>query len=282
MPATSQKELSIDDLIKGNLKLASPPNIYFELQKTIEDSTKSFVDAAYIVEKDAALAIRLLKIVNSAFFGFPSKITSIDRAITLIGSKELQNIVLSTAVIDKFSGFPNELVNMQDFWATNLRCALIAKELDKHLNAKNDNVIFMCGLLHHVGRLVFYRRIPELAREVKLMMQAQVVLQADDEHNFEQQIIGFNHYQVGAALTKLWKLPEIITESIRLHPYPDNTDQFFKIAAIVRTADCYCKIENDNYSEVIYSLDISPVEISMIFEKVQDQFEEIFRVFYPA
>ena len=126
-------DLTIPDLFKGDLKLASTPNLYFKLQETIDDPTKSLVDAAYIIEKDASLSIKLLKIVNSAFFGFPSKISSIDRAIGLIGVKELQSIVLSTAVIENFSGFPSELISMHDFWARNLRSALIAKGIDNFL-----------------------------------------------------------------------------------------------------------------------------------------------------
>ena len=134
MPNISQQELSISDLFKGDLQLTTPPNIYLELQKTTDDPTKSLADAAFIIEKDATLAIRLLKIVNSAFYGFPSKISSIDRAINLIGIKELQSIILSTTAIDKFSNLPGELISMHDFWAKNIRCALIAQKIDHHLS----------------------------------------------------------------------------------------------------------------------------------------------------
>ena len=282
MHTTSQKELSICDLFKGDLQLSSPPNIFFELKKTIENPGKSLIDTAYIIEKDAALAIRLLKIVNSAFYGFPSQITSIGRAITLIGSKELQSIVLSTLVIDKFSDLPNELISMHDFWANNLRCALLAKEIDQFLNTSYEDAIFMCGILHHIGQLVFYRRIPELAREVNLMLQSQENPQQHDEIEFEKSVIGFNHYQTGAALCKLWKLPEIIVESIRLHEYPDDTEQFYKIAAIVRLADSYSRAEYFHYNDTSNALGISSSDMSLIIEKAYDNFEEIFKVFYPG
>lgn len=277
-----QNELSISDLFQGDLKLASPPTVYSELQKVIEDSAKSLADAAIIIEKDAALAIKLLKIVNSAFYGFPSQISSISQAINLIGTKELQNIILSTIVIERFSKVPNELMSMHDFWARNLRCALIAQEIDRHLDKEYSNAAFICGLLHHIGQLVFFLRIPELAREVTLSLQTVSNPTDLDETKAEKRIIGFDHYQTGAALTKLWKLPEVITASIKLHAYPDDMGTYQKIAAIVRLADSYSNIEQ-NWSDIkVDNLNISPHEISEIIDKTDEKFKEIFKVFYQS
>jgi len=281
MQITVQNELSISDLFKGDLQLSSPPNIYYEVKKVIEDPRKSTADAAFLIEKDAALAMRLLKIVNSAFYGFPAQIASIDRAIPLIGTKELQSIILSTVVIDRFSDLPGGLISMHDFWARNLRSALIAQEIDSHLGNEYADSIFICGLLHNIGQLVFFRRIPELARKVNILLMSHENPSDTDEISMEEKIIGFNHYQTGSALCKLWKLPDIISESIRLHPYPDNTETFFKIAAIVRLADCYSKIEKEYCHIVINSLDISPNDMTEIIDTAYEKFDEIFRIFYP-
>ena len=281
MQYTTQKELSISDLFKGDLQLASPPNIYFEVKKVIEDYHKSTADAAFLIEKDAALSMRLLKIVNSAFYGFPAQIASIDRAITLIGTRELQRVILCTAVIDRFSDLPGDLISMHDFWARNLRSALIAQGIDHYLGNEYADSIFLCGLLHNIGQLVFFRRIPELAREVNNLLMAHENPTDTDEISIEESIIGFNHYQTGAALSKLWRLPDIISESIRLHPYPDNTESYFKIAAIVRLADCHSKLDKSCCHIVINSLDIPPDKMSEIIEKAYEKFDLIFNIFYP-
>ena len=281
MKATVQKELSISDLFKGDLQLSSPPNIYYEVKKVIDDPHKSTSDAAYLIEKDAALAMRLLKIVNSAFYGFPAQIASIDRAIPLIGTKELQSIILSTVVIDRFSDLPSDLISMHDFWAKNLRTALIAQEIDRHLGNEHADAIFICGLLHNIGQLVFFRRIPELAREVNLLLLAHESPADSDEISIEEHVIGFNHYQTGAALSKLWNLPDIITESIRLHPYPDNTKTYFKISAIVRLADHHSKLDDSICQFDINSLDISPNEMSELIDNAYEKFDLIFQLFYP-
>ena len=281
MKTAVQKELSISDLFKGDLQLSSPPNIYYEVKKVIDDHRKSTSDAAYLIEKDAALAMRLLKIVNSAFYGFPAQIASIDRAIPLIGTKELQSIILSTVVIERFSDLPGGLISMHDFWARNLRSALIAQEIDCYLGNEYADSIFISGLLHNIGQLVFFRRIPELARKVNTQLLAHENPSDTDEINIEEKIIGFNHYQTGAALCELWKLPNIISESIRLHPYPDNTETFFKIAAIVRLADCYSKIDKEYDHIVINSLNISADDMTEIIENAYDKFDEVFQIFYP-
>jgi len=86
MSKTKQSEITISDLLRGDIQLASPPTLFFELKKVTEDPTKTLNDAGEIIEKDPGLTARLLKIVNSAFYGFPARISTISHAITLIGT----------------------------------------------------------------------------------------------------------------------------------------------------------------------------------------------------
>lgn len=275
---TQHSDLSIADLLSGDLQLTTPPNIYFELQKAAEHPSHSLEDAAFIIEKDPALTLQLLKIVNSAFYGFPAKITGIKRAVAMIGATELQNLVLAAAVIDKFSSLPGTMLSMHDFWARSLRCALIAKELNVYLKSGADEVLFVCGLLHNIGQLVFFRRIPELARTVALLQQE---FTDAEELSIEEAIIGFNHYQTGAALTGLWQLPDIITESIKLHAVPDSTSPFQAVASLIRTANDYSRINTGDAGGIQNSLELSAETIDRVMEKSCDQFEIIFKVFYP-
>ncbi len=270
-------DLAISDLFTGDLQLATPPTLYFELQKIIEHPAKTIADTAAVIEKDASLSARLLKIVNSAFYGFPSKIVSIDRAINLIGTKELQNLVLGTIIVDRFSEIPEDLISMDDFWARNLRCALIAQEIDRYLGKKYADSVFVCAILHNIGQLVFFRRIPSLAKEVLLMLQADDKSEPLDEVLFERRVIGFDHYETGAELVRLWKLPEIICESIRLHAYPDDTGKYFEIAAIARLADHYSKMDEVPENTLHIPVD----KMSEIIDKAFENFETIFKAFYP-
>lgn len=277
MLAAILSNLKISDLFKGDLQLTSPPNIYFELQQIIANPDKSITDIGFIIEQDPALSIRLLKIVNSAFFGLPGKITTIKNAIAIIGVKELQNLVLATVIIDKFSSLPSGLLSMQDFWARSLRCALISKELCIYKINKSDlDSIFICGLLHDIGQLVFYRRIPELARQIGLLVESSSANEIQAENN----ILGFNHYQTGAELVRLWKLPEIIIETIGQHNNPEYAGVFADAASIIRAASYLCRMEHvDTHLNTFCNI---PVEdLSDIIDRAHIQFEAVFKIFYP-
>jgi len=282
MLISSPPVLTIADLLRGDLQLASPPNIYFALKTIIDDPTKGPGDAAFVIEDDASLAAKLLKIVNSSFYGFPSQIVSIAKAIALIGTRELQNLVLSTIIIERFSDLPGQNFSMHDFWSANLRCALMARELDALLGKKYPDAAFLCGLIHNIGHLLFYRRIPELAREVDLLLQSRIEVDSLDQVQIEQRVIGFDHYQAGAELCRLWKLPEIIVESIRLHAFPDHAGPYADIAAMVRLAHNFSTMDNPYAAVTGNGLNLAAEQIGFIKDKTNDEFEAIFKLFYPA
>lgn len=273
--------MTVSDLLKGDIKLASPPTIYLALKKIVEDPTKSARDAAYVIESDAAMAMRLLKIVNSAFYGFPSQVSSIATAITLVGVRELQNLALATVVIERFSSLPGQLFSIHDFWSKNLRSALIAKELDRHFGRKYADTAFLCGLVHNIGQLVMYRRIPVLAREVDLLIQSRIPADID-EASVEQQVIGFDHFQLGAELCRMWKLPKVVVESISLHSYPDHIGPHAEIATLVRLANSFSKVDTPYNAIIANGFELSPDQISSIIDKTHDEFEVIFKLFYPS
>jgi HD-like signal output (HDOD) protein len=280
MLISSPASLTVADLLRGDIQLASPPNIYFALKKVIDDPNKTAQDASFVIESDAGLATKLLHIVNSAFYGFPSKISAVSKAIALVGMRELQNLVLATVIIERFSDLPGQQFSIHDFWARNLRCALIARELDMLHGKTYADSAFLCGLVHNIGQLVMYRRIPVLAREVDLRMQVQLPAIAE-EAVIEQEVIGFDHFQVGAELCRLWKLPEIVIESIRLHRYPDHIGAYADIATLVRVSNYFSKVDTAYDPIVANALELAPEQISSILDKIHDEFEVIFKLFYP-
>lgn len=277
MSNTLSSDLTIFDLLKGDLQLTSPPNLYFELQRTLKNTDKSIADVAFIISHDPALSMRVLKIVNSAFFNLPASIISISHAINIIGTQALQNLVLATVIIDKFSSLPYELMTMHDFWAKSVRCALLTKELCIYRNS-NDNIdlMFTCGLLHEIGQLVFYRRIPELARQIGLLVEANGV----DEIEAEHIILGFNHYQTGAELARLWKLPEIVIKTIGQHDNPDYAGEFAVAASTIRTANYLGKLNVERLAPGTFCNDIAADDLSRIINNAFNQFEAIFKLFY--
>jgi len=281
MLKTISTKISLSDLFEDDLQLTSPPNLFFELKRVLEDPNKSLADAGDIISNDPALTMRLLKLVNTAYFGFSGRIVKVTMAISMIGSRELQNLVLATLIIDKFSAQPDGMMTMHEFWASSVRSALMARALALALpgRIKEDREsVFICGLLHDIGKLVFYRRIPEIARQVGLLAKQTT----ESEAEIEQRILGFNHYDAGAELARLWHLPAIISETICQHCKPDSSSPYYLVADLVRTANLASKLD---LQEVAFGLErwgLSDDDLCAIMDGVHDQFDEVFSIFYPA
>jgi len=212
------------------VQLASPPELFLRLNQILDDPTRTMLDASRLIEHDPGLSARLLRIVNSAAHPFPSPIISVTQAVSVIGIKELRDLVLSTLVVEKFASLPNGLMTMRQFWMLSVRCALIARYLAaRHPESKRLHTAFICGLLHEIGRLLVYQRMPELARAAVLLARCQ----GASEHEAQREVMGFDHYQVGAELARRWRLPKVIVATIEHHDSPERAAPFDQEAHLV-------------------------------------------------
>jgi HD-like signal output (HDOD) protein len=197
--------------------LFSLPDIYFQLNQMIRDPRYSMGDIGAVIAKDPALSARLLRLVNSSFYGFQSKVDTISRAIAIVGIDDLYNLVVATCVVDRFAKIPTYLVDMTAFWMRSVHCGVVTKLLGKHCADLNIERLFLGGLLHDIGSLVLYQVMPEES--------ARVMLAANHERRrllgFEQEIIGFTHAEVGRELLRLWGMPESLHDVVGFAMNPD-------------------------------------------------------------
>lgn len=225
--------LSMDILLTGDVRLASPPEIFLKISQILDDPTKTARDAEQVIRHDPGLTARLLRLVNSAFYGFPRQISSISHAITIVGARELRDLVLATVVVERFGRLPNKLMTMRAFWRVSVRSALLAREMGKcHAQSSSLRSVFVCGLLHEIGRLVIYAKIPELARAAILLAEGGML----EETEAERQIYGFDHYQLAYELARRWHLPEVITATLQWHEHPEEAGDFSRETALVALA----------------------------------------------
>ena len=223
-----------DDSRAGAAKLAqncsrlfSLPDVYLRLQRLINDEKTTITQMAELIALDAGLSARLLKIANSSFYNFPAQIHTISRAITLIGSNELNNLVLATSVANAFKGVPEDLIDMDSFWRHNIDCGLVARQLGKQIRASELEQLFVIGLLHNLGKLVVITEKPDLARQV---------LENDGTElpwEREQNILGYTFADVGAELFKAWQLPEETIEAVLNQHKPECTEGNRTVAALI-------------------------------------------------
>lgn len=225
--------LTPEALVNKSLDLVSPPSTYLQLNELLQDPESAMDDISAVIQTDPALATRLLRIVNSPFYGFPSQINTISRAITIVGTDELLHLVLATSVIDSFRGIPRSVIDMEAFWRHSFACALTSRLLAEQCGHRATERFFIAGLLNNIGSLVLYQSIPELAREAidSAIHGHEVLFMA------EQRIMGFDHTQVGEALTKAWRLPASLSAVARYHHTPSLSTDYQDEVMIVHVAD---------------------------------------------
>ncbi len=221
------------ELVTGSVDIASLPDIFFKVNEMVEDPYCSASDIGDVIKSDAPFTARLLKLVNSPFFGFPSRIDTVSRAITVIGTRELRDLILATSVVKNFTGIPADLVTMDQFWRHSIYCGLLARIIATHCREVNLERFFVAGLLHDIGSLLIYRKLPELARETlnRANYNGQVL------HQAEREVLGFDHADVGGELLRTWRLPESLIEGIAFHHAPERATHHPREAAITHLAN---------------------------------------------
>jgi len=208
--------------------LASMPALLAELVEIINNPRCSSLEIARVVERDTALTARLLRIVNSPFYGFPSKIDTISRAVTVIGSRQLTTLAVGVAAIHSFQGIPAELMDMRAFWTHSLMCGFACRILASHTNTPNSERFFVSGLLHDIGRLALYKNRPQESAEV---LAASLALGESGER-VERKAFGLDHGTLGGYLLKTWSFPVVLENAVRYHHTPMSSPSFRETAIL--------------------------------------------------
>lgn len=222
------------DTVAGHAKtLVSLPTIYFQVERAINHPSSSSTDIANALRTDQGLSARLLRIANSAFYGFPRRVESVDQAVRIIGTRQLHDLVLATVVLTQFRGVDSKLVTMKSFWQHSFACGIAARSLATLRRESNTERFFVAGLLHDIGSLVLYQEFPQRAAAA-LDEHRHYTIGLDES---ERAIIGCDHGQVGAALMALWKLPESYRDVAASHHNPASSRPPSIGTAVVHVAD---------------------------------------------
>ena len=224
---------SAQELVNGSLELASLPEVVMRTIDLINDPNTSAAAIGQVLSEDPGLTARLLKIVNSPFYGFPSRIDTVSRAITVIGTLELLDLILATSVVKAFRGIPTDLIDMDSFWEHSLYTGLVARVLAGRMRAPNTERYFVAGLLHDIGSLAMYRQMPDSSATILRRARSELA----PLHSIEQETLGFDHGEVGAELMRAWHLPDSLVEAIRFHHTPQIAEQFRLETALIHLAD---------------------------------------------
>jgi len=211
--------------------LFSLPDLVVRVSTIMDSPTATARELVAAIELDAGLAATVLRLANSALYGH-GRVTSLSHAVAIIGHKALRDLVLAVSAVRAFHDIPAEFVDMTTFWENSISCAVLAQQIGRHVRLPESEALFLAGLLHGVGRLVFYARRPKEYREV--LKRAQ-----DGEEGLvaaERQVFGFCYAELGAALLEQWGLPLKLRLAVTHQLKPAATAAFHKEVAAVHLA----------------------------------------------
>jgi HD-like signal output (HDOD) protein len=226
------------DLVTGSIKLVSVPELYVRLNEAVENPTTTTAKIGQIISQDPALTAHLLKIANSPLYGFTSKIDTISRAVMVIGTRGLRDLALAASAVDVFSKIPGTMISMASFWRHCIFTGVIARILAAKCSVLHCERLFVTGLLHDIGQLIIFYKLPEMAREA--LYRSRSTGQA--QHEAERDVMGFDHALVGGAVLHLWNLPDGISEAVTYHHEPSGAKDYALEAAIVHLATSLASI----------------------------------------
>lgn len=229
--------ITLERLVEQTRTIYSLPYFYERFNEAINHPRSSIADIAKIIIEDQGLTARILKLANSPMFGYYSRVDSITKAVTIIGTQQLRDLAFAASAMGVFKGIPDDLMNMAFFWRHSIACGIVARNLATCLRESNVERFFVAGILHDVGQLIMCAAIPETAGELLALSRSR----QEHYHYTERDHLGFDHADLGGALLQAWKLPANIFEPVACHHTPRSAAQFPLESAIVHLAEIICQ-----------------------------------------
>ncbi|HUU43872.1 MAG TPA: HDOD domain-containing protein [Planctomycetota bacterium] len=254
MPGTDYAKLV--DEARGLPALAS---VVTNVMSAVIDET-SASDIATIIQKDSSITARILKVINSAYYGLSGHVSTVSQAVPLLGVQVVKNIVLTFSVLDIFTDSRKGGFDFQKLWehcfATGVAAQILAREADY----EDPEEALVAGLLHDIGVLIFTKH--------ELKDYCDALREAEDSGeplvDVEQRRLGITHAEVGALLAEKWKLPDILVVPVRYHHHdilPEELrGQSRLLTDIIHVADLMCQV---------FSLPVSTEQILAFKDEAQ-------------
>lgn len=189
------------------------------------------MELAEIMQCDPAMSLRLLRIANSAQYGYSGEISSVEHAIVVLGFRAVRNLALSVSALSVFNEGTSAKAARQHLWQHSLGCAAVARSLAPHVSRITPDEAFLAGIMHDVGKLVFFDIVPDDYAAVSRESDSFSIIE------FENRLFGVNHQEIGERCGEEWGLPGEINEAISFHHAPDLARTSEELVAVISAAN---------------------------------------------
>jgi HD-like signal output (HDOD) protein len=285
---SEEQRAVVDASIKSISHIATLPEITMRIIELVEDPTSTAQDLHNIIANDPALCSRILKVVNSAFYGLPRQIGSINRAVVLLGLNAVKNIAIAASLTKLFRG--GELCprfSARDLWIHSIATAAASKLICDEMKLGLPDEAFLAGLIHDIGVMVEVQATRDKLIEVfsQLPFDGDGVPQGD-MRELEREICGADHCAFGAALCEAWKFPKSFAAVAGYHHDPMVLPEGSRLlSSIVYVADRLCCqlgygfradiVHTDIGSEVLSELNMTSERLEKIRTTLPDIYEDV-------
>ena len=268
-------------------EIGSLPEIATKVAEIVEDPRASAQDVHDVVQSDPALATKILKIVNSAFYGLPSQIASLDRAIVMIGLSTVRNVALATSLSSLVKpGQISDQFEARDLWQHCVAVGVCARMLARAGKRVPPDEALVAGLVHDMGLLVVQQLFPEKVKAVVEQCQSE----PQNYCALEDSVIGADHQTFAGALAAKWKFPVGLRNAVMYHHEPRSLQpELQKTPALVYVADTLCCRVQEGFwltartqelsDWMLQLLNIQASDIEEVCAKLPDRVSEAAEVF---
>ncbi|AEH22684.1 metal dependent phosphohydrolase [Thermodesulfobacterium geofontis OPF15] len=269
-----EKRKSVKKKLKKLEGLPTLPPIVQRLNLMIEDEKTSIHQIANLIEKDQVITSKILRLANSAFYGFPKKVSTVQNALMLLGINVVKVLILTSSIF--------EIIYKEDvgLWEHSIGVAACSRILAEKVGLKEPQEVATAGLLHDLGRIIQkvsfkeeYEKILELTKNGKDPLQA------------EKEILGIDHAEMGSFIMKTWNLPDRLVEAVDAHHEFEKAKEFKKEAAVVHLSDILIHVRGYGSSlyrkvpplqeKALKTLKLNLFEIKDIFFKLEPRLYEL-------
>ncbi len=210
------------------------PTVVARLTRLIADPETTANDINDALSSDPGLVASILKLVNSAYYGFPRRITTITNAVVILGYTQVRNLALSAFVFEQFTGTTSVPFDIDGLWRHSIGSAFLGAQIAKTLAPKLEEDAFICCLLHDLGKFIQARNA-----ELDLMLVLKRAGKKDILfHSAEIECLGYTHAELGAAVMEKWNLPKTLVDVVRYHHNPlEAPESAIRLACVTNIAD---------------------------------------------
>lgn len=277
------------DLVETLKTLNTLPIVYSKVNEMVNDPNCPAAKLGKCITNDQAITSMMLRLVNSALYGYPTYIDTVTKAVTIIGFKQTRDLVLASSVIDMFStNNEDAYIDYQGFWKHSVATAICSKLIAANIRKCDQEAMFTAGLLHDIGRLISYEKRQNLP-------VLELIQRSKDSGSLlyknERKMLGFTHMDLAEALFCKWNLPPLLKEAAVYHHVPALAPRFALEASCIHIADVIAHAmrlgnSGDEFvpeiSEAAWEiLEIPLSKLPGIVNSLQEQYPQLMQMFFP-